>query len=454
MMMKAKSGLIGAMLMLLAGMLNAAPVETTLSNGLKVVVVRDTRSPAVVSQLWYRVGSVDEVNGHTGLSHLLEHMMFKGTRSVPDGEYSRRIAQAGGKENAFTSRDYTVYFAQLTAERLPLVLALEADRMTALQIDEQSFRRELEVVKEERRMRTDDQPMGILQEALYANAFVANPVRNPVIGWMNDLEHARAEDLRQWYRQWYAPNNATLVVVGDVEPARVFELARRHFGTLPAHALPQRNPQLEPPQRGMKRIALSAPSQLNYLTMAWHVPRLGSISDAQPYAYALLEAVLSGDAAARLPRNMLRGGVQAQDVSADYDMMGRGAALFTITASQARSRQPDALEAAIRQQLQQIVQHGVSEQELERVRLQLDADQVYQRDSMFAQAMQIGSLESLGFSWRDHEQIRQRLRQVSAEQVRQAAAALQDAQLTVLTLRGMGGQPAATSSLKGDGLVR
>ena len=454
MMMKAKSGLIGAVLLLLACTVTAAPVAATLPNGLKIVVARDSRSPVVVSQLWYRVGSVDEVNGHTGLSHLLEHMMFKGTATVADGEYSRRIAQAGGKENAFTSRDYTVYFAQLAADKLPLELELEADRMANLLIDEQSFRRELEVVKEERRMRTDDQPVGVLQEALHANAFVANPVRYPVIGWMDDLEHARADDLRQWYRQWYAPNNATLVVVGDVEPARVIALATRYFGKLPAVSLPQRNPQREPQQQGIKRVEVSAPSQLNYLSMAWHVPGLRTIGDQQAYAYALLEAVLAGDSAARLPRTMLRGGVQAHDVSADYDMLGRGEALFAITASQARTRQPGELEVAIRQQLQEIVEHGVSEQELARVRLQLDADEIYQQDSLFAQAMQIGTLEALGYSWRDRDRIRKGMQQVSAEQVRQAAASLQDEQLTVLTLRGKSGAMPRVAQLKGDGLVR
>lgn len=454
MVMKAKSGWIGAVFILLVGVVGAEPLEATLRNGLKIVVERDARSPVVVSQLWYRVGSVDEVNGHTGLSHLLEHMMFKGTAKVADGEYSRRIAQAGGKENAFTSRDYTVYFAQLSADKLPLELELEADRMANLLIDESSFRRELEVVKEERRMRTDDQPVGLLQEALHANAFVANPVRYPVIGWMDDLQHARAEDLRNWYRQWYAPNNATLVVVGDVDPAQVIEQADHYFGKLPAASLPVRNPQREPLQQGIKRVEISAPSQLNYLTMAWHVPGLRTTSDEQAYAYALLEAVLSGDSAARLPRNMVRGGVQAHDAAADYDMMGRGEALFTITASQAMSRKPNELEAAIRQQLQEIVEHGVSEQELARVRLQLDADEIYQRDSLFAQAMQIGTLESLGFSWRNRDLIRKHMQQVTAAQVRQAAASLQDAQLTVLTLHGRGGKPAAGNQLKGDGLVR
>jgi zinc protease len=200
---------------------------------------------------------------------------------VADGEYSCRIAQAGGKENAFTSRDYTVYFAQLSADKLPLELELEADRMANLLIDESSFRRELEVVKEERRMRTDDQPVGLLQEALHANAFVANPVRYPVIGWMDDLQHARADDLRKWYRQWYAPNNATLVIVGDVDPAQVIEQANHYFGKLPAK--PARAQSAAGTlQQGIKRVELSAPSQLNYLSMAWHVPGLNDQRMSRP----------------------------------------------------------------------------------------------------------------------------------------------------------------------------
>ena len=454
MVMKAKSGLIVGMLLLLSGVVLAAPQETTLANGLKIVVVQDARSPVVVSQLWYRVGSVDEVNGHTGLSHLLEHMMFRGTARVADGEYSRQIARAGGKENAFTSRDDTVYFAQLTADKLPLLLALEADRMANLQIGDSAFQRELEVVKEERRMRTDDQPTGILQEALYANAFVANPVRYPVIGWMDDLVHARPDDLRRWYRQWYVPNNATLVIVGDVDPARVFAQVKHEFAALPAKQLPVRNPQREPLQQGIKRVEVSTPSQLNYLSMAWHVPGLKPGGDDQAYAYALLEAVLSGDSAARLPKNMVRGKALAQEASADYSMMGRAEALFSVTATQARSKQPAELEAAIRQQIKDIVEQGVSQQELARARLQLDADEIYQRDSLFAQAMRIGTLESLGFSWRDADRIRQHMQQVTAEQVRQAAASLQDARLTVVTLRGQGGATSMAGQLKGENLVR
>jgi zinc protease len=304
---------------------------------------------------------------------------------VADGEYSCRIAQAGGKENAFTSRDYTVYFAQLSADKLPLLLELEADRMANLLIDESSFRRELEVVKEERRMRTDDQPVGLLQEALHANAFVANPVRYPVIGWMDDLQHARADDLRKWYRQWYAPNNATLVIVGDVDPAQVIEQANHYFGKLPAkpaRAQSAAGTTAAGYQAGRDECAIAAQLSDHGLACAG----TQRPADEQAYAYALLEAVLSGDSAARLPRHMVSGKALARCRSRlRHDGAWRGPVYYYR--QPAMSRQPAELEAAIRQQLQDIVEHGVSEQELARARLQLDADEIYQRDSLFAQAM-------------------------------------------------------------------
>ena len=432
----------------------AAPQEQTLANGFKIVVERDTRSPVVVSQLWYRIGSVDEVNGHTGLSHLLEHMMFKGTPTVPDGEYSRRIAQAGGKENAFTSRDYTVYFQQLAAKHLPLAMKLEADRRRNLSFSDDAFRRELEVVKEERRWRTDDKPTGVLFEALYANAFMANPVRYPVIGWMDDLDHTKPDDARQWYRQWYAPNNATLVVVGDVEPQAVFAEAQKQFGGLPAVALPERRPQQEPEQKGIRRVSVKAPSRLGFVAMAWQAPRLSRIDLADPYGYFMLAEVLSGDSAGRLPRTLVREQSIAQSASANYDALGRGGALFTIIASRAADKTDTALEAAIRAQVARIAKDGIGEQELERVRLQMDAERIYQRDSMFAQAMEIGTLESVGFSWRDQDTMRQRLRAVTPAEVQKAAAALIDDRLTVVTLTPQPVSRDTQNDIKGESFVR
>ncbi|SMF51917.1 M16 family metallopeptidase [Pseudogulbenkiania subflava] len=445
------STVAGVVFLGVCGVVSAEPVEAVLDNGMKIVVQRDERAPVAVSQLWYRVGSVDEVNGRTGLSHLLEHMMFKGTPTVPAGEFSRLIAQAGGKDNAFTSRDYTVYFQQLAADKLPLALKLEADRMHNLSFKDSDFTSELQVVKEERRMRTDDQPAGIMAETLFANAFVANPVRYPVIGWMDDLDHMKPDDLRQWYHHWYGPNNATLVVVGDVDPQAVIAEARRQFGPLKPVALPERRPQIEPEQKGERRVSVKAVSPLPSLTLAWQVPRLEKVDAQRPYALYMLSAILDGQAASRLPRRLVREQRVATEVSADYDMLGRGGALFSLSGVPAQGKALAQLEQALRQEMAHIARDGVSERELERVRLQLQAGRIYEKDSMFAQAMRIGNLESIGFSWRDDATIDANIAKVSAEQVRQAARSLVDDHLTVVTLLPQqGDKPRMPAMPQGD----
>src|SRR5690349_12884709 len=206
--------------------------ERELSNGLRIIVKPDRRAPVAVVMVWYRVGSIDEVNGTTGVAHVLEHMMFKGTSTTAAGEYSRVIAAAGGRENAFTSTDFTGYFATLDKTKVDLMLRLEADRMVNLTLPPEEFAKEIRVVMEERRTRTEDEPRSLVYEQLVAAALITHPYRNPIIGWMNDLENMRVEDVREFYRRWYVPNNATLVVVGDVDPREIFALAEKHFGSI------------------------------------------------------------------------------------------------------------------------------------------------------------------------------------------------------------------------------
>lgn len=242
-------GMRGMLLALLVvGGAQAAVTDVTLDNGMRVIVQEDHRAPVVVSQVWYRAGSMDEFNGTTGVAHVLEHMMFRGTKTVPPGEFSKRIAAAGGRENAFTNRDHTAYFQQLQKDRLELAMQLESDRMANLVIRDDLFAKEMQVVMEERRLRTDDQPQSVVYEHLMAAAYQESPYRRPVIGWMDDLQHLTAQDARDWYARWYVPNNATLVVAGDVKADDVIALAKRYFGVLPARALPVRKPQDEPAQ--------------------------------------------------------------------------------------------------------------------------------------------------------------------------------------------------------------
>src|SRR6266566_99315 len=221
--------------------------EQTLSNGLRVIVKEDHRSPVVVSQVWYRVGSVDELDGQTGVSHALEHMMFKGTQRLKPNEFSQIVAEHGGRENAFTSYDYTGYYQQFEQSNLPISFELESDRMQNLAVTSAEFVKEINVVMEERRLRTDDQPDALLDEKFMQTAYQVHPYKNPVIGWMRDLEKMRAEDVHQWYQRFYAPNNAIVIVVGDVKPKEVFDLAQRYFGPLTRRDVNRLTLAAEPP---------------------------------------------------------------------------------------------------------------------------------------------------------------------------------------------------------------
>jgi zinc protease len=407
-----------------------------LSNGLRVIVKTDRRAPVVVSMVWYRIGSIDENNGVTGVAHVLEHMMFKGTKTVAPGEFSRLIAAAGGRDNAFTSRDYTGYFQTLHKSALPLSFRLEADRMANLVLSPEEFSKELKVVMEERRLRTDDRPQSVVYERMMATALTAHPYRNPVIGWMSDLENLSVADTRAFYDQWYAPNNATVVVVGDVAPAEVFALAEKYFGALPRKVLPPRKPQDEPPQLGLKRLIVKAPAELPYVLMAYRVPGLKKpAEDWEPYALDMLEGILSGNDAARLPRNLVKTDLVATSAGASYDGVARGPAFFYLSGSPVAGRTAEQLEQSLRREVKRVVDEGVTGEELDRVKAQVIAAQVYQRDSMFFQARQIGWMETVGFSYRDLDVWIEKLRQVTAKQVQDVAAKyLIDDALTVAYL--------------------
>ena len=380
----------------------ASTQEYTLDNGLKLVVQEDHRSPVVVSQVWYKAGSLDEVNGKTGVAHVLEHMMFKGTKKIPAGQFSRLVAAAGGKENAFTSTDYTCYFQQLEKSKLPLSFELEADRMANLNLTKEEFDKEIKVVMEERRWRTDDKPQGLLNENFQSAAYRAHPYGRPVVGWMSDLENMTYLDAQEWYHTWYAPNNAVVVVVGDVNADDVYKLAKQYFGKVKARNLPMRKPQIEPSQSGERRITVKAPAKLETLLLGFHVPVLSDANqDIDPYALEILANVLSGNDSSRLNQKLVRESQIAVDVSAGYNMVARGRqGLFEVAGSPSEGKNAVALEEAIMQQIEKIKETGVTQEELQRVKAQVIAADVYQRDSMFYQAMQIGQLELTGFSWK------------------------------------------------------
>ena len=419
----------------------AAPVmdntfETTLANGMRVVVREDHRAPTAVQMVWYRVGSIDEHDGVTGVAHVTEHMMFKGTPRVGPGEFNRRVASVGGRDNAFTSTDYTAYFQQVPASQLKAVMVLEADRMRHLTLEPIGYSKEIQVIMEERRMRTDDQSSARVHEAMNAVAWQAHPYRRPVIGWMSDLEQMTVADVRDWYRRWYVPNNATLVVVGDVNHQQVFGWAKQTYGAIPARALPARKQYEEPVQTGQRQLEVKAPADLPLLVMGWKAPRLNDPrKDMDPYALEMLAQILDGHDAARLPTALVREQQVAVSIDTSYDSTNRGPSMFMVQASPRPGHTVEQLEQSIRGALAEVANKGVTDQELARARSQLRASEVYKKDSVMGQAMEIGMLETLGYGWQSSPLMLEKLNQVTTADVQRVAQSyFKDDQLTIARL--------------------
>ena len=430
----------------------AIPVEQfKLANGLTVIVKPDHRAPTVAHMLWVRVGSVDEVDGTSGVAHVLEHMLFKGTPTVKAGEFSRRVAALGGRENAFTSRDNTGFYQQIPAAKLEDVMRLESDRFANNQWADEEFKREIEVVKEERRMRTEDSPRAMLYEQLSAMTFVAAPQRRPIVGWMSDLDAMTPADARDFYKRWYVPANAALVVAGDVEVAQVRKLAEKYYGRIAARPVPVRKPRLEPEQTGMRRMEFKAPASQAYVSMAFKVPRLEAAdlaaaegSEASPTAAAsrealaltVLAAVLDGYSGARLERALIQGeGRVADSAGASSGLLGRGPQLFTLDGVPAEGKTTQQVADALRQQVALIAREGVSEAELNRVKTQWVASETYKLDSVFSQARELGSNWTLGLPLDASTRLIAKLRTITGAEVQAVAAKyFGDDQMNMATL--------------------
>lgn len=415
--------------------------QYTLQNGMTLIVQPDRRAPTAVHMVWLRVGSMDEVDGTSGVAHVLEHMLFKGTNTLQAGEFSRRVAALGGRENAFTSTDYTGYFQQIPASRLEDVMKLEADRFAHNRWPDAEFKKEIEVVKEERRMRTEDNPRSLLYETLNATAYTASPYRRPIVGWMSDLDSMTPDDARAFYRQWYVPANAVIVVVGDVDPVRVKRLADTYYGRITPRAIPVRKPRIEPMQAGLRRVEVKAPADQAYVALAFKVPGLRSFSATDPanedaLALTVLAAVLDGYSGARLDRNLTQGADRVADsAGASNGLMGRGPQMFVLDGVPAAGKTAAQVEAALREQVARVAREGISATELERVKTQWIASEVYKRDSLFNQAREIGSYWVLGLPLDTNDQLLARLRGVTAAQVQSVAARyFGDDQLTVAHL--------------------
>ncbi|WP_306882748.1 M16 family metallopeptidase [Variovorax boronicumulans] len=415
------------------------PQQFTLANGMTLIVQSDRRAPTAVQMVWVRVGSMDEVDGTSGVAHALEHMMFKGTKDIKPGEFSRRVAQLGGQENAFTTRDYTGYYQQIPVGSLEQVMKLESDRFANNQWPDDEFKREIEVVKEERRLRTEDQPRALLGEQQNAAVFMASPYHRPVVGWMSDLDAMTPDDAREFHKRWYVPANAVLVVAGDVDVAKVRALAEKYYGVIPSRAVPARKPRIEPVQRGIRRLEFKAPAEQAYVSLAYRVPQLANIDDTNSDSWALvvLSAVLDGYAGARLDRALTQGPDRVADSAGAYSgFIGRGPQLFVLDGVPSHGKSAEVVEAALRAQVARIAKDGVGEAELARVKTQWVASETYKRDSVMAQARELGSNWIQGLPLDASERIVARLQAVTAAQVQAVAAKyFGDDQLTVATLR-------------------
>lgn len=411
--------------------------EFSLDNGLKVVVREDKRSPVVVTQVWYKIGSSYEQFGSTGLSHALEHMMFKGTPKVPTGEFSRLVSFLGGEDNAFTTDDYTAYYQLYSNTRLPLALELEADRMSNLALDENEFKQEIKVVMEERRQRTDDNPQGLALERFQSVAMLTTPHRNPTIGWMSDLENMKIDDLRQWYKKWYAPNNATLVIVGDVKTDEVKKLVNQYFAKIPAQSLPSIATPKELRAIGERHVNLEIPAKVANLYMGFNVPSVSSASTPkEAYALRMLAGVLDEGLSARLESRLVRQKRILSAVNSSYRPFSRGDTLFTITAIPAEGYSLDQAEEAILDEINALKTEAISNDELNTVYASIIADNVFSQDSISAQANQIGALESIGLGWRILDDYSNNLKAITTDDIRQAAQQwLIPANMTTLYLK-------------------
>ena len=396
--------------------------EYTLENGLKLIVREDHRAPVIVFQVWYKVGSSYEPVGLTGISHALEHMMFKGTHRLPPGEFSKIVADYGGKENAFTSRDYTGYFQLWEASRLPMSFELEADRMINLTLPTEEFAKEIQVVMEERRLRTEDNPNAKTSERFHAAAYVSSSYHTPIIGWMRDLEQMTVDDLRNWYQQWYAPNNATVVIVGDVNPDEVSALAEKYFGSIPSQEIPRASQPTEVEPIGERRITVKLPAKLPALYMGFNVPSVNTAeNDWEPYALQMLAGVLDGGYSARIETELVRRQEIAAGVGAGYSPFSRGDTLLTISGVPHQNHTIDALESAIFEQLDILKKTLATTDELEPLKAQVISSLIYQQDSISSQANQIGRFESIGLPWQLANQIPENLDKITPEQIQKVA---------------------------------
>ena len=394
-------------------------LEARLDNGLRVLLLEDHRSPVASFQVWYRVGSRNERPGATGLAHLLEHMMFKGTPSYGPRMFATLVERNGGQDNAFTSQDATSYFVNISADKMNLVIALEADRMRNLLLDPKEFQSERLVVMEERRLRTEDDPEGLLGEELSAIAFLAHPYRSPIVGWMEDIRRLDVEELRAFYRTYYVPNNALVVAAGDFKAPDLLEKIRQHFGVIPRAPDPPPVGVVEPKQNGERRVTVKKEAQLPLVFVGYPVPNYAS-KDAP--ALELLSTILSEGRSSRLYRRLVYEQQIALNAGGDYSYFSTDPNLFWFFATGQPGQSPEALERALMREVEQLQSEPVSPAELERAKNQIEASFVFRQDSVYSRASLLARFELIG-GWRLEKAFVPAIRAVTAEDLRRVARA-------------------------------
>jgi zinc protease len=391
--------------------------ETVLPSGLKVILLENHKAPVVTFQVWYRVGSRNEAWGKTGLSHMLEHMMFKGTEKVGPEDFSRIIQENGGNNNAFTSRDYTAYFENLSSDRVQVSIDLESDRMLNLLLREQDFRTERMVVMEERRMRTDDNPQAVLIEQIMAAAFEIQPYHWPIIGWMEDIARFTLEDLKTYYKTYYNPINAFLVIVGDFKKEELIPKIEKAFGSYPKGVAPDQEKDKDPPQIGERRIFVKKEAQLPFLVMGYHVPNL---REQDSYVLEVIATILSGGKSSRLHQSLVREKRLVLSADADHSLISRDPNLFTLSADLLPGKEVTEVEKAFDQEIVRLQRERVGALELEKAKNQIEASFIFGQDSIFYQAMLLAQ-EEIALTWKAIDDYLPSIRKVTPEDIQRVA---------------------------------
>lgn len=410
-------------LLLFLPLIGTATVKTySLDNGLRLYVKEVHRAPVVFSSIWYRVGSGNEASGITGISHMMEHMMFRGSKNYGPGVLEKLVNENGGSQNAMTTNDYTVYYQFMPADKLDLVLKLEADRMENLSLEEKAFQNERKVVMQERRMRIDNDPQALLYERMNAAALVNNPYHHLPIGWMTDIENYSLADLQQWYETWYVPNNALIVVVGDVNSEQVYQSVKRYFSSTKPRKLPSIKPRTEIAGLGGKTVNVFAHAQIPSLFLAFRAPSLVTEKNSPtPYALDILTSVLCGDNSSRLQKSLVLSQRIANAVQCSYSPLYLHESLFYIYALPNSPHSSQEILDAINSELKKIQEGFITASELERIKTTIKTQKIYERDSLQAQAFAIGVPESLGLSWQDLENYPAKIDTINAQDLQNAA---------------------------------